>query len=46
MNKKEDYDIVHLGKKAKPEFENIEFCFKIIMDYFLFIKKEVFSRLK
>ncbi len=24
-------DIVHLGKKAKPEFENIEYCFRIIV---------------
>jgi len=38
-------DIVHLGKKAKPEFENIEYCFRIIVEYFLYIKKEIFSRL-
>lgn len=39
-------DIVHLGKNAKPESENIEYCFRIIADYFEFIEKEIFSRFK
>ncbi len=38
-------DIVHLGKKAKPEFENIEYFFRVIAEYFEYIEKEIFSRL-
>lgn len=34
-------NIVHLGKKAKTEFEIIENCFKAIIESFLYIEKRI-----
>ena len=37
--------IVHLGKKAKPEFEIIEKCFKAIIEPFMYIEKEMYRKI-
>ena len=37
--------VVHLGKKAKPEFEIIRRCFKAVVDSFSFIEKEMCRKL-
>jgi hypothetical protein len=34
-------NIVHAGREAKPIFENIELCCKLIIEYFIYIEKEI-----
>ena len=44
--RKERNDMVHLDRKVKPVFENIELCARGLLEYFQIIKQEIFSRLR
>lgn len=39
-------DIVHLGKKAEPVFENVEYCLSTTVEYFRFIENEIFFKIQ